>query len=56
MENIAFAYLFIGWLVGAIGMIARSEKIDSDKRFKFKLLLSLTLVSQLLATYILWQK
>lgn len=56
MENIAFAYLFIGWLVGAIGMIGRAEKVEESKRLKFKLLVGFTLGSQLMATYILWQK
>jgi hypothetical protein len=56
MENIAFAYLFIGWLIGAVGMINRAEKVEQEKRLKFKFLLSVTLVTQLLATYILWQK
>ena len=56
MEDIAFAYLFIGWLTGAIGMIAKSEKIEESKRRKFKLLLGFKLGSQLLATFILWQK
>lgn len=56
MENIAFAYLFLGWLIGAVGMINRAEKVEAEKRLKFKALVFLTLLFNLMATYILWQK
>lgn len=56
MEDIAFAYLFLGWLIGAIGMFIRAEKVPAEGRMKFRVLTCFTLGTQLMATYILWQK
>jgi hypothetical protein len=56
MENVAFAYLFLGWLIGAVGMINRAEKVEAEKKLKFKALVFLTLLFNLTATYVLWQK
>lgn len=56
MENIAFAYLFIGWLFSSIGMIRRAETSPLDIRKKTRITYFFALGSNLLAVYILWKQ
>jgi len=56
MENIAFAYLFLGWLIASIGMLRRAETAPAEIRNKTRVTYFFVLASNLLATYVLWKQ